>query len=221
MMLTQKIANEEENAKKAIKAANKASTVRYELAVAEKKANKKFADFYAKMGKNRQELESALGASVANINDSIAKQAALADARFSKTVKDIKAARKQAAGQVKDARKDFATSLLALTASVNDQETRLAGDIQTVASLELSRKAEQFRVNRRTKAELKRIMSLVNDRTTKNARARGKIRDLLNENKRAAAEEVKALDQLFEGQITKIRSKAAANSIEAARDLTA
>merc|ERR1711988_1696985 len=89
-----------------------------------------------------------------------------------------------------DARKDFATSLVALTASVKDQETRLAGDIQTVASLELSRQA-------------------------------GQIRALLNENKRAAAEEVKALDQLFEGQITKIRSKAAANSIEAARDLTA
>merc|ERR1711998_690599 len=100
---------------------------------------KKFADFYEKMGKNREELESALGASVANINDSIAKQAALADARFSKTVKDISAARKEAATQVKDARKDFATSLVALTASVKDQETRLAGDIQTVASLELSR----------------------------------------------------------------------------------
>merc|ERR1711968_4128 len=197
------------------------ATVRSELAVAEKKANKKFADFYDKMGKNREELESALGASVANINDSIAKQAALADARFSKTVKDIKAARKQAAGQVKDARKDFATSLVALTASIKDMDTRLTGDIQTVASLELSRQAEQIRVNRRTKAEMARIMGLVNDRTTKNAKARGKIRALLNENKRAAAEEVKALDALFEGQIVKIRSKAAANSIEAARDLTA
>merc|ERR1711988_265214 len=228
-MLTQKIANAEDAAAKKISGANAKSmagykaalkTVRLELGNAEKKSNAKFADFYDKMGKQREALETGLAGAVANMNDSIAKQAALADARFSKTVKNIADARKQAAGQVKDARKDFATSLLALTASVKDQETRLAGDIQTVASLELSRKAEQFRVNRRTKAELKRIMSLVNDRTTKNARARGKIRDLLNENKRAAHEEVKALDKLFEGKIAKIRSKAAANSLEAARDLT-
>merc|ERR1711988_331571 len=228
-MLTQKIANAEDAAAKKISGANAKSmagykaalkTVRLELGNAEKKSNAKFADFYDKMGKQREALETGLAGAVANMNDSIAKQAALADARFSKTVKNIADARKQAAGQVKDARKDFATSLLALTASVKDQETRLAGDIQTVASLELSRKAEQFRVNRRTKAELKRIMSLVNSRTTKNTRARGKIRDLLNEDKRAAADEVQALDSLFEAKIAKIRSSAAANSIEAAKDLS-
>merc|ERR1712167_539575 len=81
-------------------------------------------------------------------------------------------------------------------------------------------KAMQIRTNDRTKKELSRIMKLVNDNTSKSTRARGKIRDLLNENKRAAHEEVKALDTLFEAKISKIRSKAAANSIEAARDLT-
>merc|ERR1711998_198224 len=78
----------------------------------------------------------------------------------------------------------------------------------------------QIRTNTRTTKELKRIMTLVNDNTSHSKRARGKIRDLLNENKRAAHEEVKALDKLFEGKIAKIRSKAAANSLEAARDLT-
>merc|ERR1711998_581732 len=120
-MLTQKISNAEDTAKKAIAAANSASaagykaalvTVKAELKAAEVKSNKKFADFYEKMGKNREELETALGASVANIHDSIAKQAALADARFSKTVKDINAARKEAATQVADARKDFATAMV-------------------------------------------------------------------------------------------------------------
>merc|ERR1711871_124109 len=228
--LIQKIANAEESAAKKISGANAKSmagyktalkTVRTELGNAQKKADAKFADFYTKMGKNREALDKDLEGAVVLMNDSIAKQAALADARFSKTVKDIKAARKQAAGQVKDARKKFATALVSLTAQVKDQETRLAGDIQTVASLELSKQAEQLRVNRRTGAEIKRIMGLVNSRTTKNTRARGKIRDLLNENKRAAADEVKALDNLFEAKIAKTRSTAAANSIEAAKDLTA
>jgi len=229
-MLTQKISNAEEAATKKIGAANAASaagfkaalaTVKSEMNKAEKESNKKFSDFYGKMAKDREELESKLAGSVRDINDSIAKQAALADSRFSKTVKDINAARKEAASQVSDARKTFATSLASLTASVKDQETRLAGDIEVVAALELSNKAEQMRVNRRATAELKRIKDLVNDRTTKNTKARGKIRNLLNENKRAAAEEVNALDELFESKIAKIRSKAAANSIEAARDLTA
>merc|ERR1711865_799174 len=158
--------------------------------------------------------------SVKDMNDSIAKQAALSDSRFSKTVKDIGAARTEAAKQVSDARKTFATSLAALTSSVKDQETRLAGDIEVVASLELSNKAMQIRTNDHTQKEMKRIMRLVNDNSSESKRARGKIRDLLNENKRAAHEEVQALDKLFEGKIAKIRSKASANSAEAARDLT-
>merc|ERR1711865_850406 len=134
--------------------------------------------------------------SVKDMNDSIAKQAALSDSRFSKTVKDIGAARTEAAKQVSDARKTFATSLAALTSSVKDQETRLAGDIEVVASLELSNKAMQIRTNDHTQKEMKRIMRLVNDNSSESKRARGKIRDLLNENKRAAHEEVQALDKL-------------------------
>merc|ERR1712159_444909 len=113
------------------------------------------------MAKNREEMENNLASATKDMNDSIAKQAALADSRFSKTVKDINAARKEAAKQVSDARKTFATSLASLTASVKDQETRLAGDIEVVAALELSNKAEQIRVNRRAAAELKRIRDLV------------------------------------------------------------
>merc|ERR1712070_1027763 len=47
-------------------------------------------------------------------------------------------------------------------------------------------------------------------------RARGKLRAILNENKRAAHEEVDALDGLFKGKIAKIRAQAAANSLAAA-----
>merc|ERR1712159_345171 len=228
-ILTQKIANAEASAKKKISAANAKSmagfkdalaTVRKKLGEAEKRSNKKFSNMYAKMAKNREEMENNLASATKDMNGSIAKQAALSDSRFSKTVKDIKAARKEAAKQVSDARKTFSTSLAALTASVKDQETRLAGDIEVVAALELSNKAMQIRTNDHTKKELARIMRLVNDNTSHSKRARGKIRDLLNENKRAAHEEVAALDKLFEDKIAKIRSKAAANSLEAARDLT-
>jgi hypothetical protein len=84
----------------------------------------------------------------------------------------------------------------------------------------LDNQAEQVRINRRTEAELTRVMGLVNDNATKSKKARGKIRLLLDENKRAAHDEVEALEKLFDTKIGKIRHKAAANSIEAAMDLT-
>merc|ERR1711868_48698 len=87
-------------------AAGKAVTAALDAAA--KESSKKFGEAYAKMGAQRAALDASLAGAVADINDSIAKQAALADSRFKKTVKDISAARKEAAAQVKSARKDFA-----------------------------------------------------------------------------------------------------------------
>merc|ERR1711975_125287 len=165
-------------------------------------------------------INRARAASVKSINDGIAKQAALADSRFSKTVKNIAAARAQAAKQVSDARKTFATAIARTTASVKDQESRLSGEVAVVSGEVARNKAIQLRVNRRTQAELSRITKLSNDRHSASIRARGKLRALLDENKRAAAEEARALNKLFTGKLSKIRRRAAKDRIEAARDLT-
>merc|ERR1711988_482390 len=228
-MGTQKISNAEEKATAHISAADAASAAGYkkalesiksDLADAKKKSDNKFGKMYDTLAQTRSEMEKKLAGSVTEINDSIAKQAALADSRFSKTVKDIDAARAEAATQVKDARKSFATSMATLTASVKAQEKRLLGDVQVVSGMVLDNQAEQVRINRRTEAELSRVMGLVNDNATKSKKARGKIRLLLDENKRAAHDEEEALEKLFDTKIGKIRHKAAANSIEAAMDLT-
>merc|ERR1712178_567308 len=121
--------------------------------------------------------------------------------------------------EVSDSRKSFATSIAATVASVKDQETRLSGEIAVVSGEVARNRAIQLRVNRRTSAELKRITKLSNDRHSASIRARGKLRALLDENKRAAAEEVKALDKLFVGKLSKIRRKDMKNSEEAAPDL--
>merc|ERR1712167_338069 len=180
----------------------------------------KFGRLYTTMAKNRAHADQSLASSVKAINDSVAKQAALADSRFSHTVKDIAAARAQARKQVSNARKAFATSIAAVTASVKDQETRLTGEIAVVSGEVISSRAAQIRVNRRVSAELKRITKLANARNSESIRARGKMRALLNENKRAAHEEVKALNSLFNGKLRKIRAKAASDSLSAARDLS-
>merc|ERR1719426_179345 len=197
------------------------ASVNRKIAAAMKKANKaakdRFAKLFAKMSKQRKESNQRLNAEVHKMNRNIAKQAALEDARFQKTVKNIKAARAAATKQVRDARKSFATR----TSSIKDQESRLLGEIKLVGEELISFKASQLRVNRRTNAEMKRITTMANLRNSQSIRARGKLRNLLDANKKAAHEEVKALNALFTRKLASVRTKATQDARQAGRDLRA
>merc|ERR1719327_1021124 len=227
--LTAKINAARRKTKAATSKANAASAAGFRAALgavkkamgaAQRRASRKFGKLYVDMAKQRASADTALAGAVKSINDGIAKQAALADSRFSKTVKNIAAARAQAAKQVSDARKVFATGIARTVAAVKDQESRLAGEIAVVSGEVARNKAIQLRVNRRTNAELKRITKLSNERHSASIRARGKLRALLDENKRAASEEVNALNKLFVNKLSKIRRRAALDRVEAGRDLS-
>merc|ERR1712072_1092372 len=196
--LTAKINAARRSAASATRAANAKSAAGFRSALksvasamgaAQRRASNKFGKLYRHMAADRARADSALAASVKNINDGIAKQAALAEA----------------AKQVSDARKTFATSIAATVSAVKDQESRLSGEIAVVSGEVARNRAIQLRVNRRTNAELKRITKLSNDRHSAPIRARGKLR---------------ALNKLFVGKLSKIRRRAAKDRIEAARDLS-
>jgi len=195
-------------------------TLKRSMVKARKKADAKFGKAYRIMAKNRAHADTALKGAVNSINDGLAKQAALADSRFSHTVKNLAAARRQAAKQVAQARKAFTTQVVRVTSEVKDLETRLTGEIAVVSGEVISNRANQLRVNRRTAAELKRITKIANDRQSASIRARGKLRKLLNENKRAAAAEVAALARSTKRAVAAIRSQAARNAQDAAKDLS-
>merc|ERR1711998_513684 len=154
-------------------------------------------------------------------NDSIAKQAALADSRFSKTVKDIDAARTEAAAQVKLAREEFATGLATVTAQIKAMDTKMTMNTQKVSAEVISHAATQNTVNLHVTAEINRIEKITNSQHSESVKARGKLRSILDENKRAAHDEVTALDGLFKEKIAAIRSKAADDAHAAKEDLTA
>merc|ERR1712230_296139 len=175
---------------------------------------------YRKLAKDRAHADTALAGAVNRMNDGLAKQAALADARFSHTVRNIAAARAQARNQVAAARRSFTTAMVRVTSEVKDQETRLSGEIAVVSGEVVSNRAAQMRVNRRTAAELRRITKLANDRHSASVRARGKLRKLLDENKKAASAEVQALTRSTRRAINAVRSQAARNAQDAAKDLT-
>merc|ERR1712093_310753 len=191
-----------------------------QLQIAEKESEQKFGKAYEHLAAQRARFDKKLGASVTGLNDALAKQAALADSRFSKTVKDLNAARHQATNQVRQLRKDFATQMATVTAEVKNVETRLVGEIAVVSGEVISNKANQMRVNRRVSAELKRIVRVSDRRFSASKRARGKLKLLMDEDKAAAAAEVKALSTSLKNKLIKARARNARNRREMAKDLS-
>jgi len=210
-------------------AVNAASAARYtkvvktvERGVAKARAwsNRRFGKVYEKMAADRASLDRKMAASVANLNDQLAKQSALADSRFSKTVKNINAARIAAAKDVQNARKYFTTEIVALTSKIKQQESRLRGDIQVVSAMVISDRANQIKINRAVWAERTKIVKLANKRHSSNVRARGMLRKLMDQNKAAAKEEVAALAKHAYAALSRTRSKQARLVRAFAKDLT-
>jgi len=227
--LNGKIAAQKKSAEAAISGADAKSAAGFQsamtkveesLAAAEKASNDKFGKVFLDIADQRAALDNKLGAAVSGINDAIAKQAALADSRFSKTVKDIGAARAQAAEQVKTARQDFATGLATITSTIKEMDTRLTGEVMVVSGELADHKSMQNKVNRHVNAEINRIEKLMDHRFSVSTKARGKLKGILNENKKAASQEVMDLNNLFRTKIAKIRSDSAADAQSAKRDLT-
>merc|ERR1711959_767022 len=223
------IATEQKRAREAVEKFSSADAARQEsalkfmeqqLKIAGEEAEKKFGDAQAKLAEDRAHAERALGGAVDELNDSLAKQAALADSRFEKTVVDIDAARKEAAGAVAQLRKDFSTELMLATAQAKRVEQVFVDNIAKVSGEVISMKANQARVNMKVKEELERIEGLSNHRFPESKKARGKLRRLMDENKQAASEEVKALTGDLKTKLSKLRANNAANKLQMAKDLS-
>merc|ERR1712227_749547 len=206
---------------KHLKATDKASAARHDAALkfieaslsrARKENAKKCAD--------RAAQDRALARAVGGFNDALAKRSALEDARFRKTVKNIAWGKELAWKEAQRARKKFTMDIYALIASVKSQESRLTGEIAVVSSMVISNKAAQIRVNKRTNAELNRVVRLADQRFSSSKRARGKIKELFNKNKIVAAQEIKDLKKSSTAKLAKLRAFMAQLRREAAKDLT-
>merc|ERR1712054_505387 len=190
-----------------------------QLKKAAKEADDKFGKAYKQLAKDKAKFDRALGGATKKLNQALAKQAALADGRFSKTVKDLAAARKQATAQVKQLRQDFSVGLVAVTAESKRVNTRITGQISVVSGEVQTLKSNQITVNNRVKRELAEIRRVSNVRFSEAKRARGRLKALMDENKKAAAAEVKALEKGLNVKIAKLRARNARNSAQMASDL--
>merc|ERR1711988_672124 len=124
-------------------AARQASALKFlaeQMEIAQKESDAKFGKAQAKLAADKKHADLALGSAVNGLNDALAKQAALADSRFEKTVKDITSARKEAADSVAKLRKDFGTEMALATAEAKKTEQILVDNIAKVSGEVISLK---------------------------------------------------------------------------------
>merc|ERR1711871_550563 len=190
------------------------------LDAAREAADARFTGVYETMLKDREALDEKLGARTAALNDAIAKRAAIEDERFSKTVKDIAAARAEAQAEVTQARKDMNTGVAAAVSIAKDVETRLMGEMQVISAMVISDKAAQININQKVEAEMDAMLKKSNKYEVANKNARGVIRKLMDQYKQAAAEETAELAKASRKDIKKLRSEQAATLLEFKTELT-
>merc|ERR1711881_598504 len=190
------------------------------LAKAKKDSNNRFGKLYTRMAKQRKALDTKLASSVRFLNDKTAERAALADVRFSKTVKKLGAVRAAATRAVNFARKQMNTKIVSLTSEIKASESRLKGEISIVSGEVMRDRQAQIRVNRRVNKEMSMIIHTANVRHSQSKRARGKLRAILNANKAAAAQEVAALAKKTRFACAMLRGKMARQRRSAAKALT-
>merc|ERR1719181_2256659 len=171
------------------------------------------------MADERKEADEKMSADIASLNDALAKQAALADSRFEKTVTDLEKAKKEVFLSVKQLRKDMTTSIVKATAVLKRSEESIQDKITIVSAEAATFKAQQAAINRHVAKELKRVEDLSNSQMTKSKRARGQLRRIMNDNKMAAAAEVKALYKETTAKLAKLRGKVAHVKREMGKDM--
>merc|ERR1711937_874749 len=196
----------------AISSANKASAAGFKgvnneiaraMAKAHKKSKAKFSKLFKAMAKQRKDLDKKLQASTGRLNRAIAAQAALEDVRFRKTVKNIKIARADATRKVKEARSYFGTQIIAATAKINQQETRLASEIAVVSGMQTKSRQQQEQVNRRVNEEVQMLNKLFTNKLNK-------VRAKANSDARAAGNDLKKKTKALYGRLAQVQLHALA-----------
>merc|ERR1712178_487814 len=216
-----------EKAKKAavaeLEAVSVSSAKRYAAVVADVQTglNLIYVKVYKAMAAKRKGLDEDLSAAVSNLNDNIAKYAALQNSAFSKTVKNIGKARKAAAADVMDSRKIMASTLYATVSTIKEVETRLMGEVAVVSGYLMSSTAAENRISKAVSTELAGILKTANSRVSTSVRAKGMLRKLMDENKIAASQEVNGLFQSAMAKLITSRAKAGRYLSDFQEDLTA
>merc|ERR1711977_267901 len=142
-----------------------------------------------------------------------------ADSRFKDTVEDIDAARKEAADQVAQFRKEFAAELYCTTALVKNTEQKLADNLQKVAAEVTTMKANQCAINAQVQEELHFIEELSSQRKAQDAAHTG-LETAINTEVAVANAELARAQEDFDSKIIMLADTVSEHAHEAKEEFT-
>merc|ERR1719183_314345 len=143
----------------------------------------KFNDVETAMAKQRHEIDMQLRQATMRFEASLNAAKALEDKRYSQTVADIAAAKKEAKQKVKAASSEFKVGLLQLSSVVKEQVTKVNNRIDNAADVVRSDAAAQAKVNANVNAEMTRMIAVGNKRYKQHLKDDVELQKLISKDK--------------------------------------
>merc|ERR1711907_342548 len=168
-----------------------------------------FNDVETKMAKNRHEIDMALKQATMRFEASLNAQKALESKRYAETVRNIAAARADAAKKVAAAKTEFKVGLLQLSSTVKEQVAKVNNRIDQTAGVVRSDRAAQAKVNANVNAEMARMVKLGNKRYKQHLHNDVDLRKLMAKNQAETGNRMDRMAMQFNQALSSVRKQLA------------
>merc|ERR1719449_166018 len=168
-----------------------------------------FNDVETKMAKNRHDIDMALKQATMRFEASLNAQKALESKRYAETVKNIAAAKADAARKVAAAKTEFKVGLLQLSSTVKKQVAKVNARIDHTAGVVRSNRAAQAKVNANVNAEMGRMVKLGNKRYKEHLKHDRELQTLIAKDQATTNSRMNKMAAQFNNQLAGVRKQLA------------
>merc|ERR1719426_194048 len=168
-----------------------------------------FNDVETKMAKNRHDIDMALKQATMRFEASFNAQKALESKRYAQTVKNIAAAKADAARKVAAAKTEFKVGLLQLSSTVKKQVAKVNARIDHTAGVVRSNRAAQAKVNANVNAEMGRMVKLGNKRYKEHLKHDRELQTLIAKDQAATNSRMNKMAMQFNQALSSVRKQLA------------
>merc|ERR1711970_954464 len=168
-----------------------------------------FNDVETKMAKNRHEIDMALKQATMRFEAALNAQKALEAKRYAETVRNIAAARADAAKEVAAAKTEFKVGLLQLSSTVKEQVTKVNNRIDQTAGVVRSNRAAQAKVNANVNAEMGRMIKLGNKRYKQHLHDDVELQKLIHKGQAETNSKLNRMAMQFNQALASVRTQLA------------
>merc|ERR1712164_138018 len=168
-----------------------------------------FNDVETKMAKNRHDIDMALKQATMRFEAALNAQKALEAHRYAQTVRNIAAARADAARKVAKAKTEFKVGLLQLSSTVKEQVAKVNNRIDHTAGVVRSNRAAQAKLNANVNAEMSRMIKLGNKRYKKHLHDDVELQKLIHKGQAETDRKLNRMAMQFNQALSSVRKQLA------------